>query len=88
MAETEEVLFNPQHPYTKGLVNSFPHLFGEKKELTGIPGNPLHLYSPPPGCYFAERCAERMDKCASIDPVQTQLRPGHQVKCHLFGETL
>ena len=86
IAPTEDVLFKPQHPYTKGLVNSFPHLFGEKKELTGIQGNPLSLYSPPAGCYFAERCPERMHICDSLDAPLITLNPIHKVKCHLHGK--
>ncbi len=85
IAPSEEVLFNPQHPYTKGLVNSFPHLLGEKKELTGISGNPLNLYSPPAGCYFEERCPERIERCKSTDPALITLNPQHKAKCHLLG---
>lgn len=87
IAPTEDVLFKPQHPYTKGLINSFPHLFGEKKELTGIPGNPLSLYSPPAGCYFEERCSERIHRCKSVDPKLVTLHTGHKVKCHLFSQS-
>jgi len=86
IAPTEDVLFKPQHPYTQGLVNSFPHLFGEKTELTGIPGNPLSLYSPPKGCYFAERCGQRMSLCESVDPELVTIHPGHKTKCHLFAQ--
>lgn len=85
IAPSEEVLFNPQHPYTKGLVNSFPHLLGEKKELTGIAGNPLNLYTPPQGCYFEERCPERIGICKSTDPALITLNPQHKAKCHLLG---
>jgi len=85
IAPSEDVLFRPQHPYTKGLVNSFPHLLGEKKELTGIAGNPLNLYSPPPGCYFEERCPERLHRCKSVDPALITLNPQHKAKCHLLG---
>lgn len=85
IAPTEDVLFRPQHPYTKGLVNSFPHLLGEKKELTGIPGNPLNLYSPPSGCYFEARCADRLPQCKTTDPALITLNPQHKAKCHLLG---
>lgn len=85
ISSTEKILFEPQHPYTKGLVNSFPHLLGEKKELTGIPGNPLSLYSPPSGCYFQARCSECMEICRSSDPGLVTLNPGHKVKCHLYS---
>lgn len=85
MADSEDILFRPQHPYTKGLVNSFPHLLGEKKELTGISGNPISLYSPPKGCYFADRCGDCMDVCRVDDPVIKDLSPKSKVKCHLFN---
>lgn len=85
IAPTEDVLFRPEHPYTKGLVNSFPHLLGEKKELTGIPGNPLNLYSPPSGCYFEARCSEAIPQCKSSDPGLITLNPQHKAKCHLLG---
>jgi peptide/nickel transport system ATP-binding protein len=85
IAPTEEVLFKPQHPYTKGLVNSFPDLLGEKKELTGIAGNPMNLFRPPAGCYFEERCPERIQQCKSSDPALITLSPQHKAKCHLLG---
>lgn len=85
IAPSEAVLFNPQHPYTKGLVNSFPHLLGEKKELTGIAGNPLNLYTPPEGCYFEERCPDSISQCKSADPALITLNPQHKAKCHLLG---
>lgn len=85
IAPTEDVLFHPRHPYTRGLVNSFPHLLGEKKELSGIPGNPLNLYSPPQGCYFEARCSERITQCQSVDPSLITLSPDHKAKCHLLA---
>lgn len=80
-----KILNRPQHPYSQGLVNSFPLLLGEKKPLSGIRGNPLNLYQPPPGCYFAERCPECVDICRTTDPILVEVEPGHQVKCHLYA---
>ncbi len=85
VSTSEKILYDPQHPYTKGLINSFPLLMGEKKELTGIKGSPLNLFNPPKGCYFAERCPERMDICTSQDPQLQPLEPDRNVKCHLFN---
>lgn len=85
IAPTEDVLFRPQHPYTKGLVNSFPDLLGEKKELTGISGNPMNLFNPPAGCYFEERCPESTDQCKKSDPTLITLNSQHKAKCHLLG---
>ena len=85
IAPTEDVLFRPQHPYTKGLVNSFPDLLGEKKELTGISGNPMNLFNPPEGCYFEERCPESTEQCKKSDPTLITLNSQHKAKCHLLG---
>ena len=80
----ENILNRPRHPYSQGLINSFPLLLGEKKQLTGIQGNPLNLYEPPRGCYFAERCPECSDICLTIDPLPVEVEPGHRVNCHLY----
>ncbi|PWQ99342.1 ABC transporter ATP-binding protein [Leucothrix arctica] len=85
IAPTEDVLFRPQHPYTKGLVNSFPDLLGEKKELTGIAGNPMNLFNPPAGCYFEERCPESTEQCKKSDPTLITLNSQHKAKCHLLS---
>src|SRR5204862_6310947 len=47
---------NPQHPYTQGLMASFPPLTGPLQHLAGIPGSPPDLADPPPGCRFHPRC--------------------------------
>ncbi len=47
---------SPAHPYTRGLLNSFPSLRGARRELAGIPGSPPDLHDPPPGCPFLPRC--------------------------------
>ena len=86
VSSAENILQRPQHPYSQGLINSFPLLLGEKKQLTGIQGNPLNLYQPPTGCYFAERCPECSDTCRTTDPELIEIEPGHQVKCHLYGD--
>ncbi len=57
----------PAHPYTKGLLNSFPSLRGPRRELTGIPGSPPDLRNPPPGCPFLPRCGYGTVACTSID---------------------
>lgn len=85
VSSAENILTRPQHPYSQGLINSFPLLLGDRKRLTGIPGNPLNLYQPPPGCYFAERCPESSDICRSSDPSLVEVDSGHLVKCHLYA---
>ncbi len=55
------------HPYTRGLLGSFPRLHGPRVQLAGIPGSPPDLRTPPPGCPFAPRCAFAADPCTQID---------------------
>ena len=65
-APARELFERPLHPYTLGLMNSFPSISGEKKKLTGIPGAPPDLVSPPPGCRFHPRCPHAMPICSQI----------------------
>jgi oligopeptide/dipeptide ABC transporter ATP-binding protein len=62
-----EIRKEPSHPYTRGLLNSFPSLRGPRRELAGIPGSPPDLRQPPPGCPFLPRCAFGTDACTSVD---------------------
>ena len=47
---------SPRHPYTQGLLSSFPPLSGPRSRLQGIPGSPPDLRNPPSGCRFHPRC--------------------------------
>src|SRR6266404_3592748 len=80
-----EIHHEPSHPYTKGLLNSFPSLTGPRRELTGIPGSPPDLRSPPPGCPFLPRCAYGTSACEEVDmhllPVATSKDPDHVTAC-------
>jgi oligopeptide/dipeptide ABC transporter ATP-binding protein len=57
------------HPYSKGLLTSFPALRGERRELAGIPGSPPDLAGMPTGCSFHPRCPKAFDPCADQIPV-------------------
>ncbi len=57
------------HPYSDGLLHSFPALRGPRRELTGIPGSPPDLRSMPSGCAFHPRCPKAFDPCADNAPV-------------------
>jgi len=63
----EQIHNRPAHPYTQGLLGSFPSVHGARKELAGIPGTPPDLRSLPPGCPFVPRCNHATDKCRGID---------------------
>ncbi|WP_163102090.1 ABC transporter ATP-binding protein [Peribacillus alkalitolerans] len=81
-----EIFYNPQHPYTRGLLNSVPRLDLEESELVPIVGSPPDLFAPPVGCAFAARCSYAMEVCERVYPYKTQLSQEHQVDCWLQDE--
>ncbi len=58
----------PRHPYSLGLLSSFPALHGPRRHLTGIPGSPPDLRLLPAGCVFHPRCSYVMDRCRTDSP--------------------
>jgi len=85
VATSGEIRHEAAHPYTRGLLNSFPSLRGPRRELAGIPGSPPDLRNPPPGCPFLPRCAYGTDACHDVDmqllQVSTSADPGHVTAC-------
>jgi peptide/nickel transport system ATP-binding protein len=73
------------HPYTQGLLSSFPSLHGPRRELSGIPGSPPDLRDPPPGCPFAPRCGHVRPSCSEVDMTLTRVPgasgPRHVTAC-------
>jgi peptide/nickel transport system ATP-binding protein len=67
-ASWQELYRYPRHPYTYGLLNSFPSLHGPKKKMTGIPGSPPDLRHIPQGCAFHLRCQFAFDACRKQVP--------------------
>ncbi|HEX2696389.1 MAG TPA: oligopeptide/dipeptide ABC transporter ATP-binding protein, partial [Anaerolineales bacterium] len=83
-APARELFKKPLHPYTLGLMSSFPSINGEKRKLTGIPGSPPDLVTPPSGCRFHPRCPRAMAICSKENPVLKANSPKHSVACHLY----
>jgi peptide/nickel transport system ATP-binding protein len=85
-----------RHPYTLGLMRSFPPLTGPIERMTGIPGAPPNLASPPAGCRFNPRCPhcdpavdrELFDLQTSVRPQLREIEVGHTVACHLVERGL
>jgi len=82
-----------RHPYTQGLLQSFPPLTGPRKRLTGIPGAPPDLRDPPAGCRFHPRCPYCTPDQAALylretteRPQLREVEPDHRVACHLVEE--
>jgi peptide/nickel transport system ATP-binding protein len=81
---------SPRHPYSQGLLSSFPPLRGPKRELGGIPGSPPDLFRRPLGCPFAPRCTYVREDCRQVDPPLGPSRvpgddPHRRVACVLEG---
>jgi dipeptide transport system ATP-binding protein len=86
LGSRREIFYQPQHPYTRGLLQSVPRLDIEREELVPIPGTPPDLFSPPVGCAFAARCPYVMEVCDKVYPFKTHLSNDHHVDCWLQDE--
>jgi peptide/nickel transport system ATP-binding protein len=82
-ASVDAVYNNPQHPYTRELLRAFPDLSRPTARLTSIPGHPPRLNALPPGCRFAPRCPDAIDRCHYEEPALVETTTGHWVRCHL-----
>lgn len=67
-ATRRDMYLHPQHPYSYGLLKSFPTIHGPRRTMTGIPGSPPDLRNVPTGCAFHPRCPFVFDACRSIVP--------------------
>ncbi|MBC2582769.1 ABC transporter ATP-binding protein [Clostridium sp. DJ247] len=84
---TDEIFYNPQHPYTWALLQSVPRLETQHKDaLYSIHGTPPDLIKPPIGCPFAARCEYAMQICREEVPKVTKLSETHEVQCWLKHE--
>jgi len=79
-----EIFKNPLHPYTQGLIGSFPEISSkEKMNMYSIPGSPPDLLTPPNGCRFWPRCKYAFEKCKLTEPEETNIGKNHWVACHM-----
>ena len=85
IAGVHDLFHKPSHPYTIGLMESIPHLTGERGELPTLPGSMPSLISPPPGCKFHPRCPHAFEKCRRETPRLVDMGGERWVACHLFG---
>ncbi|ASO19314.1 oligopeptide/dipeptide ABC transporter ATP-binding protein [Actinoalloteichus hoggarensis] len=87
-ASARRLLTAPRHPYTVGLLNSFPSLTGPRREMRGVPGQPPDLAVSIPGCAFAPRCPYRRAPCDEHRPELS--RHGQTstglTACHAYAE--
>jgi oligopeptide/dipeptide ABC transporter ATP-binding protein len=78
---TREIINDPQHPYTQGLINALPQQTKPGQRLKQIPGNMPSLTSIPKGCPFSPRCEYVQDHCRTEAPKPVQYTHV-QVACH------
>jgi peptide/nickel transport system ATP-binding protein len=85
-AEAESLFAAPRHPYSNGLLHSFPPMHGERRVMDGIAGSPPDLRAVPSGCPFHPRCPYAMERCATEEPPLSSLAgSGRKVACWLHA---
>jgi peptide/nickel transport system ATP-binding protein len=81
---TRQILADPQHPYTWGLLGSIPRIDRPRPaRLKAIAGAPASLSETSSGCVFAARCPYRFDRCSEVPPLIERVGDGHLDACHL-----
>jgi len=81
----DEIFYNPQHEYTKGLLKSIPRSADKRGDkLIPIEGNPVDVFALPKGCAFAPRCEECMKICLMKYPDNLDVDSRHEVCCFNF----
>ncbi len=85
----DQVLGDPAHPYTKGLMASLPTLdpSAARARISPIPGRFPDLTNPPPGCVFADRCPFAEEQCRATHQELVSLGDGRSVRCWKAAET-
>lgn len=85
LGETAEILEQPRHPYTQGLVRTARELEGRVERLQEIPGELPNWSDLPAGCRFAPRCGEARPGCEAAQAMRT-LGGGREVRCLLYED--
>ena len=78
----EEIIHNPGHPYTEGLLASIPRLRKEQNRLDFIPGMVPNMYDLPKGCLFAPRCKYCQEVCKNTMPAMEEIGKDHKAACY------
>jgi oligopeptide/dipeptide ABC transporter ATP-binding protein len=82
---TDQIIEDPKHPYTQGLLRCLPRISSDRTKIHPIPGLVPDLAGLPPGCPFYPRCDQMTADCSQIDNIPlTELEDGRLVRCMLF----
>ena len=85
IGSTEDIFNNPQHPYTRGLMNAIPRPGSRGKKMAAIPGTVPSNPGAVIGCPFALRCEYVFDRCKIETPTPFDISAGHQAACFLVN---
>ncbi len=89
MGTLDEIFYDPQHPYTWGLLGSIARIDRDRPgRLPSIPGMPPSLINRPQGCHFRPRCRHEFEACPRYPELESRLgeAPGHHDRCWLSAE--
>ena len=81
----QEVLRNPQHPYTRALLSAVPRIDGGNGEFIRLASESPSAARPPSGCHFHPRCVQAFEVCSAIYPDASRTSATHVVHCHLYN---
>lgn len=85
IANKDSMYTSPLHPYTQALISAIPEPDPrKKKDRIVLQGDVPSPANPPTGCPFHPRCPMAMEECSKIKPQLKEVKPGHQVACHLY----
>lgn len=79
--DTKDIIHNPAHPYTEGLLRSIPDIEQEKSRLEPIPGIVPNMFELPQGCKFADRCSRCQTICTQEEPPLFEGPKGRKALC-------
>lgn len=80
-ARVQDLFDNPQHPYTRALLDSLPGRHASDRPLPSLAGQPPMLWKDPASCPFAPRCSHVFEKCLNANPPRIAVDDGHDVAC-------
>ena len=87
VATAEDLFREPNHPYTKALLEEVPRIESRRRTFAPVKGEIPSPIDPPSGCYFHPRCPHATERCKVESPVLKEIAPGRLSACHLNDAT-
>ena len=86
VAKTEDIFLRPKHPYSLGLMQATPSVFGDVKKRKPIPGSPPDMFNVPKGCPFNPRCQYAIDICRETNPPLEEISRDRLAACYRWRD--